>query len=36
MVNAATVNGTGFEFLPAAKAAIFRVFAYDSVIQKVR
>ncbi len=36
MVNAATVKGTRFEFLPAAKAAIFSVYSYDYVIQKVR
>ncbi len=30
------VNGGEFEYLPAAKTAIFRVFAYKNAIQKVR
>ncbi len=36
MANAGVVNGAGFAFLPAAKIAIFRVFAYESGFQKVR
>ena len=29
MLNRAMVNGTGLKFLPAAKFAIFRIFAYE-------
>jgi hypothetical protein len=36
MVNDSLVNGGGFQFLPAVKIAIFRVFTRKSAIQKVR
>jgi hypothetical protein len=36
IVNIGTVNGGGFQFFPAAKCVIFRVFAAKNAIQKVR
>jgi hypothetical protein len=36
MINAGVVNGGGFLYLPAAKIAPNREFAYKSAILKVR
>jgi hypothetical protein len=36
MINAGMVNGRGFSYLPAAKIAPNRDFAYKSAILKIR
>jgi hypothetical protein len=36
MINTGTVNGGGFQFLPAEICAILRVFAQKCALQKVR